>query len=288
MGEPGSGAAEQSRRAAERVERLRRELQQAERSQLAWAAGARGEAQVAEKLARLEQDGWRVLHDLHWPGRPKANLDHLLIGPGGIVIIDAKNWSGDVRVKDGRLHQNGYARDAAPAGVLRQVQSVAVLLEPFHRPLVKGWLCMVAQPDIDEPTASGVPVVGLRRLLPNARGLPPVLTPAEVSSIYEHLGALLTGPQSPAILTTLSPAMPEVRTVLAASDDASAWYLQRYSGGSATAGAPAPVSPQQIHRRTPSTRPRARTSGRRRGTKAAWLLLLPALVLLVFVLMVVT
>ncbi|WP_407923750.1 nuclease-related domain-containing protein [Arthrobacter cheniae] len=34
-------------------------------------------------MRQLELQGWRMLHDVHWPGRPKANIDHIAVGPGG-------------------------------------------------------------------------------------------------------------------------------------------------------------------------------------------------------------
>jgi hypothetical protein len=112
----GDGAAEQSRLAAERVARLKRQLDHAERTTKAWDAGAVGERVVAEKLSELVPRGWYVLHDVHWPGRPKANLDHVLVGPGGVVVVDAKNWTGEVRVASGVLWQGRYARTQAVEG----------------------------------------------------------------------------------------------------------------------------------------------------------------------------
>ncbi len=50
----------------ERVSRLETELAQARKAQQAWLAGAEGEARVGEQLRRLELQGWRMLHDVHW------------------------------------------------------------------------------------------------------------------------------------------------------------------------------------------------------------------------------
>jgi Nuclease-related domain len=61
-----------------------------------WRQGAKGERQTAKLLAKLEQDGWRVFHDLAIPGS-RANVDHLAIGPGGVWIIDSKLWGRQVR-----------------------------------------------------------------------------------------------------------------------------------------------------------------------------------------------
>lgn len=198
----GDRAAEQARRASERAARLRRELEQAERAERAWAAGAAGEARVAEILDSLRPDGWYALHDVHWPGRPKANLDHVLVGPGGIIVIDAKNWAGDVTIRNGILRQNGFSRERSAAGALEQCAVIAAVLEPQHRRLVQGWLCMVGQPAMPRMTVAGVEMVGLGSLGVALRSLPPVLDLATVGLISQHLASLLTGASSPPLLTT--------------------------------------------------------------------------------------
>lgn len=48
--------------------------------------------------------GWRQLHDRRWPGSRNANVDTLLIGPGGVFIIDTKCWS-QVSITDGRIRR---------------------------------------------------------------------------------------------------------------------------------------------------------------------------------------
>jgi hypothetical protein len=53
---------------------------------VAWRRGAVGERRTARVLAALERQGWAVLHDLAVP-RSQANLDHLVIGPGGVFVI---------------------------------------------------------------------------------------------------------------------------------------------------------------------------------------------------------
>ena len=198
----GDRAAEQSRLAAERVQRLRRELDQAERNAHAWSAGAAGEAKVADRMTELEPYGWLALHDVHWPGRPKANLDHILVGPGGVLIVDAKNWSGDVRLRDGVLRQNGNSREQEISGILQQSSALSALLEPDHRRLVQGWICLVGQPQLSGSTASGIRFEGLDTLRGAVSGLPPVLDPALVPTIHGYLQGLLGGATSPRLMTT--------------------------------------------------------------------------------------
>lgn len=66
----------------------------------AWAQGAYGEVKVGEKLEELSKEyGFVVLHDRLIP-RYRANIDHIAITAAGVVVIDAKNYRGVVRVKN--------------------------------------------------------------------------------------------------------------------------------------------------------------------------------------------
>ena len=65
-----------------------------------------------------------------WPGRRFANIDHVVVGPGGVFVIDSKNWSGDVRVVEGTLRQNGRSREKAVASAADASLAVAELVGP--------------------------------------------------------------------------------------------------------------------------------------------------------------
>src|SRR5829696_3087477 len=69
----------------------------------AWRRGAAGERRTARLLAPLERHGWAVLHDLAIPGSA-ANIDHLVIGPGGVLVVDSKRYRGRLRLdRDGMV-----------------------------------------------------------------------------------------------------------------------------------------------------------------------------------------
>jgi Nuclease-related domain len=56
------------------------------------------EIRVARQLARhLSGRGVVFLHDRRIPGRGRANIDHIAIGPGGITVIDTKSARGRLR-----------------------------------------------------------------------------------------------------------------------------------------------------------------------------------------------
>jgi hypothetical protein len=85
---------------------------------LAWRRGAAGERRTARLLAPLERQGWAVLHDLAIPGS-QANIDHLVIGPGGVVVIDSKQYRGRLHLdRQGLLWRGRHLLVAA----LRRVQ----------------------------------------------------------------------------------------------------------------------------------------------------------------------
>lgn len=65
--------------------------------------GLQGELVTAERLDRLD-NGYYVWHDIQIPGT-EANLDHLVIGPCGIVNVDAKSYRGTVSLAPAHEHQ---------------------------------------------------------------------------------------------------------------------------------------------------------------------------------------
>ena len=63
----------------------------------AWERGSVGEQKLAEALAGLE--GLVVLHDRRAPGT-KGNIDHIVIGPAGVFVVDAKHYQGLIRIRE--------------------------------------------------------------------------------------------------------------------------------------------------------------------------------------------
>ena len=190
----GTGADEQARRLARRVDKLREELSRAERQQRAWEAGAAGERRVGQVLGLLPDD-WQVLHDLHWPGRPKANIDHIAIGPRGLFLLDTKNWSGEVWVRDGVLRQNGYARSRETAAVSDAAAAVTELLAPRERNSVHGVLVLANSQLPPTSTREGVLVCGDAHLVefltsfssPVANGSTQILAAAEIDALRSNV-----------------------------------------------------------------------------------------------------
>ena len=102
----------------------------------AWRRGAAGERQTARLLDRLDHDGYQVLHDLAMPDSA-ANVDHLVIGPTGVFVIDSKQWTGSVhQSSDGLIWHNHYRLDRPLATIRWQAETLGRLLGVPVAPLV--------------------------------------------------------------------------------------------------------------------------------------------------------
>ncbi|MFG2973310.1 UvrD-helicase domain-containing protein [Streptomyces sp. NPDC048331] len=83
------GAVSQRTQDARRQERLLREQWHAARRQaLRWDAVGEGERRVLAQLLVLTARGWRLLVDRRWSGTRTADADMLLVGPGGVFVVD--------------------------------------------------------------------------------------------------------------------------------------------------------------------------------------------------------
>lgn len=66
-------------------------------STAAWERGSVGEQELAAALASV--DGVQLLNDRRVPGT-RGNIDHIVIAPPGIFVIDAKHYEGLIRIRD--------------------------------------------------------------------------------------------------------------------------------------------------------------------------------------------
>jgi hypothetical protein len=183
----GESARLEARRARERAERLARRAEVFEK-------GADGEVRTAQTLALLGPD-WVVLHDHRWPGRRFANIDHVVVGPGGIFIIDSKNWSGDIRVVNGALRRNGRSNEKDVASAADAALAVAELA-PAYASLIRPVLCFTGGQQVSG-WVRDVMICSTSNVLVMLRSRPPVLVPARVKEVATRLDAQLRSATEP-------------------------------------------------------------------------------------------
>jgi hypothetical protein len=141
---------------------------------------------TAATLAQLEDRGWVVLHDVPRPGRRHARIDHIAVGPGGVVVIDTRDWSGTVEISGGVLRQNGVSRERERTLAEESAAAVTAWLEPAQRTAVRPVICLVGRPSpAEQPT--GPAVYGLDDLVPALRALPCRLRTEETWAVADLL-----------------------------------------------------------------------------------------------------
>jgi hypothetical protein len=73
-----------------------------------WLRGAEGERVVGEVCAELKGNGWHAIHDV---SLGHGNVDHILVGPGGIFTIETKSHPGHIPIDhiDPKMLKQAYA-----------------------------------------------------------------------------------------------------------------------------------------------------------------------------------
>ncbi len=144
-------------------------------------------------LRPLAAAWWRIRHDLD--DHPYGNIDHVVIGPPGVFVLDSKVWSGQISIEGGvpvvtpaegragawslprlpvqlRAMATGVKRRA---GVPVWVQPVVVLWEPFPAGVVEAdgvvyvhgsryipdrFFCEAGDNDVASPEGDGSSLAG--------------------------------------------------------------------------------------------------------------------------------
>jgi hypothetical protein len=142
-----------------------------------------GERRTARLLDPLERHGWAVLHDLALPSS-RANIDHLVIGPGGVFVIDSKQYRGRLQLdSSGRLWYGRYPLASALGAVSFEADQAAQVLADPDMVVVPIMAVHGAQVPWGKVVVDGVPVVTARRLPSMLRQLPAVLGPERVANL---------------------------------------------------------------------------------------------------------
>jgi len=148
----GESAASKARGLRERATAAQAEAGRLAQDAAAWEAGAEGERRVAEALSVLTAAfNVVVMHDrLLRPGRSQANLDHVVISPAGVHLVDAKNWAGNVTVYQGSLWRHkadgeGGRSSQCMNAEVDKVRRMAEAMESISASVVEPVLCLTGR-----------------------------------------------------------------------------------------------------------------------------------------------
>jgi len=147
----------------------------------AYRIGSAGEGRAGALLDELETKGFRVFHDVKRPSG-RDNIDHFVIGPPGVVVVETKNHSGQVRVRGRDLYVDGRRKTEFVSQVHRQTKSLAAALAV---PDVTGIICVVDGhfPWFGSRRIDGIDLVSRRSLLKTIRAMPATLAPEDVDRL---------------------------------------------------------------------------------------------------------
>lgn len=174
---PGAGAREKAaelRRVAPVRSRLGRVLG-VHTDERAWRVGGKGEEVVAAQLAKLPSDSWFVFHDLPIGDRG-ANVDHLVIGRGGVFSLNTKNLTGKVWVAERAFLHNGHKTDYLPRARREGERVAKRLTAATGSPVgVRPVLVVICDDFMVRAQPSDVSVVARRRIVRWLAAQPAVL-----------------------------------------------------------------------------------------------------------------
>lgn len=149
---------------ARQIATLQEAMAALRREQRNYRTGAAGERRTAERVQQVLVDlgasDWHLLADRRWPDTARANIDLILIGPPGVLLLDAKSWA-DPRIERGGLWRGQQdMREEIDKG-LRAADAVAQSLADvgLAPATVKSFIVLVGR-RIAALDISGVTVVG--------------------------------------------------------------------------------------------------------------------------------
>lgn len=173
---------------------LQRRADHLARQSANYEQGARGEEEVSWEIDQLASQGWMVLHDRRLP--TGANLDHLLVGPPGVSVIETKTWSGHLTVGNGRIEVDGRRRAKELDQVRRQVEAVrSALVDSGSSVAVQGFLLLAGPHHRDQPPTEidGIVVIGLHRITARVGTADATSSQAQIEDAFRILSLAFPG-----------------------------------------------------------------------------------------------
>ena len=161
--------------------------------------GRRGEQKMADRLAEQLADDHVILNDLELRvAHERAQIDHLVLAPSGIYILESKFWAGTL---SGDVHDASWIQKKSN-GVVRHVKSPVQQCERQRRMFITLLASKIPEDRIHALAVFTHPAVKLQiaggqnkavlirdaiRYINDRCFDPPVLTPAEVLDLAEKI-----------------------------------------------------------------------------------------------------
>jgi hypothetical protein len=156
------------------------------------------ERRTATVLAPLSGVGYHLLADRRWPGSRHAQVDLIVVGPGGVFIVDTKAWA-DVGIAGeciyrGQEDVTDELTSLADLRVMTEEDLVEIGLAPGE---VRAVVVLAGRQGIDERVGP-VRVVGEKDALRHIAGHGSRLTPTQVDVVLGRALAFFPQVNAPA------------------------------------------------------------------------------------------
>jgi hypothetical protein len=133
-----------------------------------YKGGSQGEKNVIKTLTRNLNDDYSLINDVYLPGGG-GDIDHIVLGPNGVFVLETKNWSGKILVNGDQWQRPGkHAMGSPSLQVKRNTQKVRRLVDSvpsLHGVYVEGIVVLTNQHanlSINNPS---VPIIRLQQLI---------------------------------------------------------------------------------------------------------------------------
>ncbi len=152
-----------------------------------WSVGAEGELKTAAVLNALPDD-YFVFHDVIM-GNSSANIDHVVIGPTGVFVLDSKNWARTIE-KDrwGRWSYNSRPVARTIKSTMAETMWVVDALDPEVKRwgiyVHAAWVMTKTEQHFDRMEL--IDLVNLRSLQGYLTGRPDILNKRQVRRLESH------------------------------------------------------------------------------------------------------
>lgn len=155
----------------------------------AWRHGALGEESVASELWRLARPGaWRYVHSVP-VGIRGSDIDHVLVGPGGVLTINTKAHRGaNIWVGGTTLMVNGYKQPYVRNSRHEAARASRLLSAATGIPVTAHAVIVLVDPRTItiRSAPADVTITTRHRLRGWATSLPTILSPEQVEAIFNQ------------------------------------------------------------------------------------------------------
>lgn len=209
----GDSAGLEARRQFALAEAHERKAVEARLTAANYSAAEATERQTVRTLAPLSSLGYFLLADRRWPGSRRAQVDLVVVGPGGVFIVDTKAWR-EVSVVGGRVLRGD-------ADVTDEIASLADLVHITHGDFaeiglapgeVHAVVVLAGRSGIDA-SVEGVRIVGERDVLRLLAAHGQRLSPTQVDAVVARAISFFpqVGAPAPVVAAVPEPVLPALR-----------------------------------------------------------------------------